>query len=74
MELQAAIEALSALKEPCEVEFHTDSEYVKNGVSRWLSNWKRNGWRTKSKKPVKTKTFGVRLILMLPSTKWNGTG
>lgn len=53
MELQAAIEALSALKEPCEVEFHTDSEYVKNGVSEWLSNWKRNGWRTKSKKPVK---------------------
>ena len=53
MELQAAIEALSALKEPCEVEFHTDSEYVKNGVSGWLSNWKRNGWRTKSKKPVK---------------------
>lgn len=53
MELQAAIEALSALKEPCEVEFYTDSEYVKNGVSGWLSNWKRNGWRTKSKKPVK---------------------
>jgi ribonuclease HI len=53
MELQAAIEALNALKEPCEVEFYTDSEYVKNGVSEWLSHWKRNGWRTKSKKPVK---------------------
>ena len=53
MELQAAIEALSALKEPCDVEFHTDSEYVMNGVTEWLSNWKRNGWRTKSKKPVK---------------------
>jgi ribonuclease HI len=53
MELQAAIEALNALQEPCEVEFYTDSEYVKNGVSGWLSNWKRNGWRTKSKKPVK---------------------
>ena len=53
MELQAAIEALSALKEPCEIEFYTDSEYVKNGVSAWLSNWKSNGWRTKSKKPVK---------------------
>ena len=53
MELQAAIEALSALKESCEVEFYTDSEYVKNGVSGWLTNWKRNGWRTKSKKPVK---------------------
>jgi len=53
MELQAAIEALTALKEPCEVEFYTDSEYVRNGVSGWLFNWKRNGWRTKSKKPVK---------------------
>ena len=53
MELQAAIAALSALKEPCEVEFYTDSEYVKNGVSGWLLNWKLNGWRTKAKKPVK---------------------
>ena len=53
MELQAAIEALSALKEPCDVEFHTDSQYVKNGVSGWLSGWKHNGWKTKSKKPVK---------------------
>lgn len=53
MELQAAIEALNALKEPCEVEFYTDSEYVRNGVSDWLSNWKKNGWRTKSKKSVK---------------------
>ena len=53
MELQAVIEALNALKEPCEIEFYTDSEYVKNGVSQWLSNWKRNGWRTKSKQAVK---------------------
>jgi ribonuclease HI len=53
MELQAVIEALNVLKEPCEIEFYTDSVYVKNGVSRWLSNWKRNGWRTKAKQPVK---------------------
>lgn len=53
MELQGAIEALNALKEPCEVEFFTDSEYVKNGVSEWLSKWKRNGWIAKSRKPVK---------------------
>ena len=53
MELRAAIEALDALKEPCEVAFYTDSEYVKNGVTRWLATWKWNGWRTKSKKPVK---------------------
>ena len=53
MELQAAIEALKALEEPCKVRFYTDSEYVKNGVTGWLSNWKRNGWKTKSKQPVK---------------------
>ncbi|MDB6125739.1 MAG: ribonuclease [Pedosphaera sp.] len=53
MELQAAIEGLAALKEPCEVEFHTDSEYLRNGITAWLWNWKRNGWRTKDKKPVK---------------------
>jgi ribonuclease HI len=55
MELRAAIEALGALKEPCDVEFFTDSEYVKNGVTTWLAAWKLNGWRTKSKKPVKNK-------------------
>jgi ribonuclease HI len=53
MELQAAIEALNALKEPCEIEFFTDSEYLRNGVLRWLVNWKRNGWKTSSKKRVK---------------------
>ena len=53
MELQAAIAALSALKEPCEVEFHTDSQYVKNGVTKWMANWKRNGWRTQARQPVK---------------------
>ncbi|HEX7651971.1 MAG TPA: ribonuclease HI [Verrucomicrobiae bacterium] len=53
MELMAAIAALSALKEPCEVEFYTDSEYVKNGVTKWIFSWKRNHWRTKEKQPVK---------------------
>ncbi len=53
MELQASIEALRALKEPCEVEFFTDSTYVKNGVSAWIANWKRRGWLTASKNPVK---------------------
>lgn len=53
MELQAAIEALSALKEPCEVEFFTDSEYVRKGVTEWIWGWKRNGWVTKAKEPVK---------------------
>lgn len=53
MELKAAIEALRALKEPCEVQFFTDSEYVKKGVQSWMASWKRNGWRTSAKKPVK---------------------
>ena len=53
MEMQAAIEALRALKEPCDVELFTDSMYLKNGVTGWIFAWKRNGWKTKSKQPVK---------------------
>jgi len=53
MELTAAIEALSALKRPCQVELHTDSEYLRNGITKWIAGWKRNGWRTADRKPVK---------------------
>ena len=53
MELQAAIEALSALKEPCAVELYTDSQYVKGGMTGWIHGWKKNGWKTSAKKPVK---------------------
>jgi ribonuclease HI len=53
MELTAAIEALNALKRPCEVDLYTDSQYVKGGVTGWIFNWKRNGWKTSAKKPVK---------------------
>jgi ribonuclease HI len=53
MELTAAIEALNALKRPCEVELHTDSSYVKDGLTKWIHGWKKNGWRTSDKKPVK---------------------
>jgi ribonuclease HI len=63
MELQAAIEALTALKETCEVELFTDSEYVKNGVSKWVAGWKRNGWRTKAKLPVKNEDLWRALDL-----------
>jgi len=52
MELTAALRALQALKEPCEVEFTTDSQYLKNGVESWMARWKRNGWKTADKKPV----------------------
>ena len=53
MELAAAIEALNALREACTVELYTDSQYVKGGMTGWIEGWKRNGWRTSSKKPVK---------------------
>lgn len=53
MELTAAIEALKALKRSCDVELHTDSVYLKDGLTKWIHNWKRNGWRTADKKPVK---------------------
>ncbi len=52
MELTAAIEALNALKKPAHVRLYTDSQYVKNGVTQWIHNWKRKGWRTADNKPV----------------------
>ena len=53
MELQAAIEGLRALKRPMRVAIHTDSTYVKDGITKWIVNWKRNGWKTAAKKRVK---------------------
>lgn len=55
MELMGAIEALNALKKPSKVKLHTDSNYVKDGVTKWIHGWKRNGWKTAAKKPVKNK-------------------
>lgn len=52
MEITAAIEGLRALREPCEVEVVTDSEYLKNGITTWIKGWKRNGWKTAARKPV----------------------
>lgn len=53
MELTAAIEGLKALKKPCNVRLTTDSQYVRQGILSWLANWKKNGWKTAAKKPVK---------------------
>ena len=53
MELMAVLRALTAAKKHAEVEIHTDSQYVKNGMESWIKNWKRNNWRTANKKPVK---------------------
>jgi ribonuclease HI len=53
MELRAVIEGLRALKRPCRVTVTTDSQYVKNGITQWIHGWKRNGWKTSARKPVK---------------------
>jgi len=53
MELTAALEALRALTRPSDVELHTDSKYLRDGITKWIHNWKRNGWRTAARKPVK---------------------
>jgi ribonuclease HI len=61
MELTAAIQALDALTRPSTVHLHTDSTYVRSGVTSWIQGWKRNGWRTKDKKPVKNADLWQRL-------------
>jgi ribonuclease HI len=61
MELMAAIQALEALTKPCRVELHTDSRYVMDGISQWISAWKARGWKTAAKAPVKNEDLWRRL-------------
>ena len=61
MELLAAIEGLALLTERCNVDLTTDSQYVKNGINQWIHNWRKNGWRTADKKPVKNADLWKRL-------------
>jgi ribonuclease HI len=61
MELMAAIAALESLKEACVVELTTDSQYVRQGIMTWVANWKKNGWRTSDRKPVKNQDLWQRL-------------
>lgn len=61
MELTAIIQGLSALNRSCEVHIYTDSQYVKNGMEKWIHNWKRNGWKTASKQPVKNEDLWKQL-------------
>lgn len=61
MELLAAVEALASLNEPCEVELTTDSQYVRQGITQWIEGWKRKGWKTASKAPVKNIDLWQRL-------------
>ena len=61
MELTAVIRALTAARRHSEIELHTDSQYVKNGMQSWIKNWKKNNWRTAGKKPVKNQDLWIQL-------------
>ena len=61
MEITAVIEALKSLTRPCSIVLTTDSNYVKDGITEWIHNWKKKGWKTANKKPVKNKEFWLQL-------------
>jgi ribonuclease HI len=61
MELMAAIMALETLKRPCDIDLHTDSQYLRQGITGWIHGWKRNGWKTADRKPVKNADLWQRL-------------
>lgn len=72
MELQAAIAAFQLLKRPCAVELFTDSDYLRQGITRWVAGWKRNGWRTQQREPVKNQDLWRELdTLIIPhQVRW----
>jgi ribonuclease HI len=73
MELMAAISALEALKKSCTVDLYTDSQYLRQGITGWINSWKRNGWRTADKKPVKNVDLWQRLDAALKThdVRWH---
>ena len=73
MELTDVIESLKNLKKPCELIITTDSKYVKNGITEWIHNWKKNGWRTAAKKEVKNKELWIELdsLIQIHSITWD---
>ncbi|MFZ3034880.1 MAG: ribonuclease HI [Parvibaculum sp.] len=73
MELMAAIVSLETLKRPSHVDLHTDSTYLRDGITKWIHNWKRNGWRTAAKKPVKNDDLWKRLEAAIErhDVKWH---
>ena len=75
MELAAVIEGLKRLNERCSVEIITDSQYVKNGIMQWIKGWKRNGWRSSDKKPVKNQDLWMMLdeLVNAHDAKWKWT-
>ncbi|BBI62116.1 hypothetical protein HSBAA_34220 [Vreelandella sulfidaeris] len=74
MELMAAIMALRTLNTPCEVALWTDSQYVRQGITQWIHNWLKRGWKTAAKQPVKTLNSGKRCTKRPSAIKLNGTG
>ena len=75
MELTAAIKALEALTRPCEVDFYTDSQYLRQGITEWIKNWRKNGWKTSAKKPVLNQDLWMRLyeLTQQHQIKWHWT-
>jgi ribonuclease HI len=73
MELTAVIRALEALKRPCEIDLYTDSQYVQKGISEWIASWKRRGWKTADRKPVKNVDLWLELdrIAAGHSIRWH---
>jgi len=73
MELMGAIKALQALTKPCEIELFTDSNYVKNGITVWIKDWKKRGWKTADKKPVKNVDLWQMLeeATLIHKISWN---
>ena len=73
MELSAAIEGLSTLKEPCKVKLFTDSKYVMDGITQWIQNWKKNNWKTAAKKEVKNKALWQQLdqLMAYHEVQWH---
>lgn len=73
MELTAAIRALEALRRPCRVDLYTDSQYLRRGISEWLADWKRRGWRTADRKPVKNEDLWRTLdeLARLHDVRWH---
>ena len=69
MELTAAISALNALKRTCDVKVYTDSSYVKDGITKWIHGWKKNGWKTAARKPVKNAELWQQLLDALATHK-----
>ena len=74
MELIAVIEALNALKGPCQVELFTDSEYVRKGITAWIHNWKKRGWKQRTRSRSRTATSGLRWTMPHADTASTGTG